>query len=156
MDGDTPDEARLEAAKQANRALGMAKYFNQEEIERRQQNQAPGYNQFTFEPGQQIQYVQGGRQSDGTLIRNFGGKPIFTSDELVTSPGRVGTTAPGDRLRNTSDATDLYGIRYEYFDNKGKQIDYDKYRKLEEKGKNPTQNVLLGSELQKYIQQFQQ
>lgn len=156
MDGDTPDEARLEAAKQANRALGKARYFKLDEIERRQQEQIPGYDQFTFEPGQQIQYVQGGRQSDGTYMTNFGGKPIFTSSELVTKPGQVGVTAPGDRRRNTSDATDLYGIRYEYFDNKGKQIDYDKYRKLEEKGKNPTQNVLLGPELLKYIQQFQQ
>ncbi len=157
--GRSPDFARIKAAEEANKALNQARYFNQEKFEERKDRK--GFDQFSFEPGQQIQYIQGGRNDEGTLINVHGGVPIFDSSEIVRIGNRdYGTTSPGGRYRDPKyihdEESDLYGIRYEYFNEKGKPIDYDKYLKLQKRGKNPTEKVLLGPELQKYYTQFQQ
>lgn len=146
-EGDTPEEARDEASKLANRALTQARYFTAETMQRLQNPSnpytKPQLTQYELQPGQQIQYVQGGRDASGNIVRSGGGIDLFSEDQ----------TFRGSYDRS---ADDLYGVTQKYFDEKGRPIEYDKYRKLQKRGKNPTTETILGSELQKYIQQFQQ
>lgn len=145
--GDTPDEARDEASKLANRALKQARYFTTERM-KQLQNPSNSYSdpiltQYELQPGQQIQYVQGGRDASGNIVRSTGGIDLFGEDQ----------TFKGSYDKN---ADDLYGVTQKYFDEKGRPIEYDKYQKLQKRGKDPRMETILGSELQKYIQQFQQ
>ena len=144
--GKTPEEARNMAAQEANYALKRASYFNQDQFTRKQRNsKTPFFPGEQFEEGQQVRYVQG--TSDQPGLGRFG-TSIF--DDTKTTSGRYGSSS------YTADPTDLYGITESYFDAKGNQIDADKYRKLKKRGKDPKVELTYGSELQKYLQQFQQ
>lgn len=144
--GRTPEQARNAAAEKANRALKRASYFTQDRFTDKQNMVEDFFPGKQFEEGQQIQYVQGTPDQPG--LSRFGTR-LF--DETQVSSGRYGSSSG-----YSADPTDLYGITEKYFNAKGEPIDRDKYYKLKKRGKNPRIETTLGSELKKYIQQFQQ
>ena len=140
--GKDPEYARNKAAEVANTELIRARYFNQDRFSRVQESTPDFFPGEQFEEGQQIKYVQGG---PGAVF----GEKLF--DRSQTTSGRYSSN------RGYSvDPTDLYGITESYFDAKGKPIDREKYYKLKKRGKDPKLELTYGSELQKYLQQFQQ
>lgn len=140
--GKDPEYARNKAAQEANAELRRATYFNQDQFSRAQETEPDFFPGQQFEEGQQIQYAQGGPG------RYFGQK-LFDRDEVTGSSRYQGRYY-------SADPTDLYGITEKYFDAKGKPIDRDKYYKLKKRGKDPKLELVYGTELQKYLQQFQQ
>lgn len=144
--GKTPEQARNYAAEEANKALVRARYFNQDQFSRAQETNSDFFPGQQFKEGQQIQYVQGTPEQPG--LGRFGQR-LF--DRSQTTSGTYGNTTYG----YSADPTDLYGITESYFDAKGKPIDRDKYYKLKKRGKDPELKLTYGSELQKYLKQFQ-
>jgi hypothetical protein len=140
--GRTPEKARNYAAEAANAELIRARYFNQDQFSKAQEKYEDFFPGQQFEEGQQIQYSQGGRAA-------YLGQKLF--DRSQTTSGTYGNRVYG----YGADPTDLYGITEKYFDAKGKPIDRDKYYKLKKRGKDPKLELVYGSELQKYLQQFQ-
>lgn len=145
--GRTPEQARNYAAQEANKALTRASYFTSDQFTDKQGTHEDFFPGQQFEEGQQIQYVQGTPDQRG--LSRFG-TSLF-DDTQIASSNRYGNKAHG----YSADPTDLYGITESYFDAKGKQIDADKYRKLKKRGKNPKLKLNYGSELQKYLKQYQ-
>jgi len=141
--GKDPEYARNKAAEVANTELIRARYFNQDRFSRVQESTPDFFPGEQFEEGQQIKYVQGG---PGAVF----GEKLF--DRSQTTSGRYSSNRGG----RGDDPTDLYGITESYFDAKGKPIDREKYYKLKKRGKDPKLELTYGSELQKYLQQFQQ
>lgn len=139
--GKSPDEARNYAASAANAELRGARYFNQDQFSRAQEQYEDFFPGQQFEEGQQIQYSQGGR------ARGLGQK-LFDRSQTTGSSRYQGRYY-------SADPTDLYGITEQYFDAKGKPVDRDKYYKLKKRGKDPKLELVYGTELQKYLQQFQ-
>lgn len=144
--GRTPEQARNYAAEEANKALARASYYTPDQFTRKQSISEDFFPGQQFEEGQQIQYVQGTPDQPGL---GRAGTRLF--DKTQTSSGRYGSSSG-----HAADPTDLYGITESYFDAKGKQIDADKYRKLKKRGKDPRLELTYGSELQKYLKQYQQ
>jgi hypothetical protein len=143
--GKSPEYARNMAAEEANKALARASYFTQDQFTNKQNTHEDFFPGQQFEQGQQIQYVQGTPDQRG--LSRFGTR-LFDQKQL--SSGRYGSHSG-----HTADPTDLYGITESYFDAEGKPIDRDKYYKLKKRGKDPKLELTYGSELQKYLKQFQ-
>tara|TARA_R100001463_G_scaffold113786_1_gene168949 strand:- start:2274 stop:3341 length:1068 start_codon:yes stop_codon:yes gene_type:complete len=142
--GKTPEYARNKAAEEANLALKRASYFNKDQFASKQVRMKDFFPGEQFEEGEQVRYIQGTPDQPG--LGRFGTN-LFDDTQLAEE-------RYGGRYYS-ADPTDLYGITEKYFDAKGKTIDQEKYRKLKKRGKDPRLELTYGSELQKYLQQFE-